>query len=421
MEELSIIQKQFDAYRSQLLELNMTRGQPSDADLDLSLRMIDVLDREDFVTPSGTDLRNYPGGIAGLPEARALFCDHIGVAPDEIIMGNNSSLELMTSILQWALIRGVASSDSPWMGQSPKMIVTVPGYDRHFKLLDSLGFDLVGVDINEHGPDIDAVEKIAVADSTVKGIFFVPTYSNPTGDTISQAVAERLVAMPTAAADFTIFGDDAYAVHHLEDEPEAVPNLLAEAKAVGNAERVILFGSTSKVTFASAGLSFLGMSVVNMAYWTNLLGLQSIGPNKFEQWRHVQFLEKYPGGPKGLMRDHAKIIKPKFDAVDRILTEELGASGLATWTKPKGGYFVSFNTTHPVAKRVVDLAAEIGVAFTPAGATYPGGVDPSNSNIRLAPTRPPLAEVEEATHVFATCVKLASAEYLSHSSNSSGG
>lgn len=413
MEDISAIQKQFDAYKSKSLNLNMTRGQPSDADFDLSLQLIDILDREDFITPSGIDLRNYPGGITGLPEARALFCEHLGVAPDEIVIGNNSSLELMTSILQWALIRGVYNSDGPWMGQSPKMIVTVPGYDRHFKLLDSLGFELVGVDINEQGPDIDAVEKIAATDSTVKGIFFVPTYSNPTGDTISQEVAERLVSMPTAAADFTIFGDDAYAVHHLEDDPDGIPNLLAEAKKVGTAERVILFGSTSKVTFAGAGLSFVGMSVANMAYWTKLLGLQSIGPNKFEQWRHVQFLEKYPGGINGLMREHAKIIKPKFDAVDQILTEELAGEALATWTNPKGGYFISFSTKYPIAERVVELAAELGVAFTPAGATYPGGVDPSNTNIRLAPTRPPLAEVEEATRVFATCVKLASAEYLS--------
>jgi DNA-binding transcriptional MocR family regulator len=408
---MSDIQQQYENYKAQGLKLNMQRGQPSDQDFDLSLPMLNIIDSEDVVTPSGIDIRNYPGGVAGLPEARALFCKQLGVEPPEIIIGNNSSLELMSSILSWALLKGVKGSESGWVTQSPKLIVTVPGYDRHFSLAMGLGFELVTVAITEEGPDIDAVEELAAHDPSIKGIFFVPTYSNPTGDTISERVATRLVGMQTAAPDFTIFADDAYAVHHLVDNPNPAPNLLALAKAAGNAERVILFGSTSKITFASGGISFIGMSEANVAHWSKVLGLQTIGPNKVEQWRHVRFLEKYPGGMAGLMSDHARILKPKFDAVERVLSEELGETGLATWRIPQGGYFVSFDTTRPVASRVVELAKEAGVALTPAGATYPGKVDPNNQNIRLSPSRPPADEVEAAMRVVACCVKLASAEY----------
>lgn len=408
---MSDIQQQYENYKAQGLKLNMQRGQPSDQDFDLSLPMLNVIDSEDVVTPSGIDIRNYPGGVAGLPEARAMFCQQIGVQPSEIIIGNNSSLELMGNILSWALLKGVKGSESGWVTQSPKLIVTVPGYDRHFKLAAALGFELVTVDITNEGPDIDAVEELAANDASVKGIFFVPTYSNPTGDTISERVAQRLVSMETATPDFTIFADDAYAVHHLVDDPDSAPNLLTLAKEAGNPDRVILFGSTSKITFASGGIGFIGMSEANVAHWTKVLGLQTIGPNKVEQWRHVRFLEKYPGGMQGLMRDHAKILKPKFDAVETVLREELEGTGLAQWTIPQGGYFVSFNTTRPVASRVVELAKGAGVALTPAGATYPGGVDPNNKNIRLSPSRPPAAEVEQAMRVVACCVKLASAEY----------
>lgn len=408
--DLQSIQAQYDAYKAQGLDLNMKRGQPSSKDFDLSLPMLTIVDGEDIVTPSGIDIRNYPGGVAGLPEAREMFSPQLGIAPSEIIMGNNSSLELMATMMQWALLRGVKGSNGAWLTQSPKMIITIPGYDRHFKLIAALGFELVAVDITETGPDMDQVEALVAADASIKGIFFVPTFSNPTGATISAETATRLASMPTAAPDFTIFADDAYAVHYLSEPPEA-PNLLAACKAAGNPDRVLLFGSTSKITFSGGGVSFMGMSEANVAHWSKLLGLQTIGPNKIEQWRHVRFLEKYPGGMHGLMRDHAKFLKPKFDAVQTILNAELDGTGLATWTNPKGGYFVSLYTDRPVAKRVIELAAEAGVALTTAGATYPGGVDPHNKNIRLAPSRPPLAEVEAAMQVVACCIKLASAEY----------
>ncbi len=411
MSNLGAVQAQYDNFKAMGLDLNMKRGQPSDADFDLSLPLLSAIDNEDFMTDSGIDIRNYPGGVTGLAEARAIFCEQLGVEPTEIMLGNNSSLELMSSFLSWALLKGVKGSSAPWVTQKPKLIVTIPGYDRHFKLAAGLGYDLVTVAMTKIGPDIDAVESLVASDASIKGIYFVPTYSNPTGDTISESTAKRMVRMRTAAPDFTIFADDAYAIHHLVENPKPTPNLLALAKEFGNPDRVILFGSTSKVTFASGGIGFAGMAESNMAYWTKLFGLQTIGPNKAEQWRHVRFLRKYPDGIAGLMRDHAKIIKPKFDAVQTVLTRELGGLRLANWTNPDGGYFISLDTDRPVASRVVELAAEAGVALTPAGATFPSGIDRSNRNIRLAPTRPPVSEVEQAMEVVACCIKLASAEY----------
>ena len=358
-------------------------------------------------------LRNYPGGQTGLPEARELFATVLGVRPSEMIVGNNASLKLMSNTLMWALLRGLKDSDGPWVGQSPKMIVTVPGYDRHFSLLDALGFELLSVGMTPEGPDMDAVEKLAASDPSVKGIMFVPTYSNPTGDTVSAETVQRLAGMETAASDFTIFADDAYRVHHLDDDEQHDPlNLLRAAEDAGNPDRVYLFGSTSKITFAGAGIGFMATSEANVAYLTKLTGFQSIGPNKIEQYRHVKFINSYPGGLAGLMRAHAANLRPKFDAVQDVLARELGGDGrFATWTDPKGGYFVSLDTTAPVADRVVTLAKDAGVALTPAGATYPHRKDPNNSNIRLSPSRPPVEEVAQAMEVVALCVKIATLEY----------
>jgi DNA-binding transcriptional MocR family regulator len=259
------------------------------------------------------------------------------------------------------------------------------------------------------GPDVTAVSQLAASDPAIKGIFFVPVYSNPTGDTISDEAVKTLATMPTAAPDFTILADNAYAVHHLTQEQERPLNLLRACEAAGNPDRVYLFGSTSKITFASGGIGFMASSEANVAYLTRLMAAASIGPNKVEQYRHVKFLQQYPGGLRGLMRDHASILRPKFEAVQEVLERELGGTCLATWSRPKGGYFVSLDTTKPVADRVVALAKEAGVALTPAGATYPHGRDPHNSNIRLSPSRPPVEEVKLAMEVVALCVKLASA------------
>lgn len=410
MTDYDALQKQYQDFKSRNLSLNMERGQPADANFDLSLPILSAVDEKNYTTDSGVDIRNYPGGILGLAEAREIFCEQLNVGPDEIMLGNNSSLEMMSRFLSWALLRGVNGSKKAWVNDSPKLIVTVPGYDRHFLLARELGFELVTTKMTSNGPDMDAIEKLVTSDKAIKGIYFVPTYSNPTGDTISQAFAERLINVKAAADDFTVFADDAYSVHHLRDNPTPAPNLLQIAKDADLPNRVILFGSTSKVTFASGGLGLAGMSTDNIAYWSKAMSTGSIGPNKAEQWRHVLFLRNYPGGIKGLMKEHAKILKPKFDKVQEVLNHELGNRNLATWTDPLGGYFVNLDTTHPVASRVVELAKEAGLALTPTGATFPDGTDPENRNIRLAPTRPPLEEVELAMQIVACCIKLATAE-----------
>jgi DNA-binding transcriptional MocR family regulator len=407
---LSDLQKKYNDYKAMNLKLNMQRGQPSDAEFDLSNDMLTIVGPNDVMSASKLDVRNYPGGVQGLPEARELFAEVLGVKPSETIVGNNASLHLMSDVLMWAMLRGLKDSKTPWSKMSPKVIVTVPGYDRHFLLLQEIGFELVTVPINSSGPDMDTVEKLVAKDPNIKGILFVPTYSNPTGDTISDDNIKRLASMKTAAPDFTIFADDAYCVHHLVDNPKVPLNLLTACKDAGNPDRVYLFSSTSKITFASAGLGFMASSEANIKYISNLFNAQTIGPNKLEQLRHVKFLRSYPGGIAGLMKEHAKLIAPKFAVVNEVLTRELGGTGLATWTKAQGGYFISLDTAQPIADKVIQLADDVGVSLTPAGATYPNGRDPNNSNIRLAPTRPPVQEVKLAMEVVATCIKLASAD-----------
>jgi DNA-binding transcriptional MocR family regulator len=412
MSDLKELQKQYKALKALGLKLTIERGQPGDDDFDLSNPMLTIVDGRDVKTPGGIDIRNYPGDVRGLLEIRVIAAEILGVKPEETIVGNNASLKLLSEVLCFALIRGLKGSPRPWCQcQAPKIIVAVPGYDRHFTLLHELGFEMPIVNMTGCGPDIAAVEKLAASSEDVKGILFVPTYSNPTGETVADETVRRLAAMKTAAADFTIFGDDAYVVHHLTDRPARPQNLLRAAEAAGNPDRVYLFGSTSKITFAGAGLGFMAASEANIEYLARLFGTQFIGPNKAEQYRHVKFLSSYKGGVAGLMREHAKLLKPKFDAVQNVLSRELAGSGLASWTNPAGGYFVSLSTAKPVAGRVVELAKAAGVAVTPAGATYPFGKDPADSNIRIAPTRPPVKEVEKAMEVLALCIKLASAEY----------
>jgi DNA-binding transcriptional MocR family regulator len=405
---MSTIRERYDGLRALGLKLDLTRGQPGDDNFDVSNAMLTIVDDTCLVTPSGVALRNYPGGIAGLKEARELFAPMVGVEPDEMIVGNNASLELLGKVLMWAMLKGVPGSPAPWCRGEVKVIVTVPGYDRHFLMLERLGITMIPVAMTSDGPDLAAIEKLVASDPTVKGLLYVPTYSNPTGDTTSQAVAERLGAMKTAAPDFTIFADDAYAVHHLDETPPPHPDLLGAAKRAGNSTRVVLFGSTSKITFAGAGVSFLAGSKQTVAWMGELMGTQMITANKIEQYRHVLFLGKYPGGIAGVMKAHAKLLGPKFTAVEEVLSRELGGKGLARWTKPKGGYFVSLDTEKPIASKVVQLAKEAGVALTPAGATYPFGKDPNNKNIRISPTRPPLEQVRKAMEVVAVCVQLAS-------------
>ncbi len=413
MESLKDLQTRYDSLKGLGLKLNIERGQPGDENFNLSNALLSIVTEKDVMTPSGFDIRNYPGGVLGLSEARELFGAVLGAKPEETLVGNNASLLILSKVLMWALVRGLFGSPAPWIKtDKPKMIVTVPGYDRHFTLLAEMGFEMIQVPITKNGPDMDAVEK-AAADPAVKGILFVPTYSNPTGDTVSDETVERLARMKTGALDFTIFADDAYVVHHLAENPRKPKNLLRACEEAGNPNRVYLFSSTSKITFASSGLGFMATSKDNLAYISKLFGTMFIGPNKAEQLRHVKFLAAYPGGIAGLMKDHAKILKPKFDITQKVLEKELGDTGLASWSNPEGGYFVSLDTSKPVAKRAVALCKEAGVAITPAGATFPFGKDPKDSNIRISPTRPPVAELEKAIEVLAVCIKLASAEYSS--------
>lgn len=406
---LSAAQAAYDELAALGLRLNLQRGQPSDADFDLSDGLLTAV-TPGATTLDGIDLRNYPGGVAGLPSARALFGRYLGLDAANTVVWNNSSLELQALVLGFALLHGVRGSQGGWVHDRPKIVVTAPGYDRHFLLLTTLGFELVTVDMEPDGPDVAAIER-AASDPAVKGVLFVPTYSNPGGETISAGKAALLAGLDAAASDFTIFADDAYRAHHL-GEPVRTVSFVELCASAGHPDRAFVFGSTSKITFASGGLGFVGTSVDNVAWLTKLLGAQSIGPNKVEQARHVRFLEGYPGGLAGLMRAHAALIAPKFAAVDEVLSSELGTDGgYATWTTPHGGYFSSLFTTAPVAARVVELADAAGVSLTPAGATYPGGVDPANRNIRLAPTRPPVEDVRTAMRVAAACVRLATEEW----------
>jgi DNA-binding transcriptional MocR family regulator len=410
MESLKDLQLRYEALKALGLKLNIERGQPGDDNFNLSNALFTIVTEKDVVTKSGFDIRNYPGGILGLPEARDLFAPVLGAKPEETLVGNNASLLILSQVLMWAMLRGLNGSPVPWCKiDQPKMIVTVPGYDRHFTLLSELGFEMIQVKMTKNGPDMDAVEK-AVLNPTVKGILFVPTYSNPTGDTASDETVRRLASMKTAASDFTIFADDDYLVHHLVDNPVKPKNLLHACQEAGNPDRVYLFSSTSKTTFASAGLGFMATSVANLAYISKRFGTMFIGPNKVEQLRHVKFLGAYPGGIAGLMKEHAKLLKPKFDMTQKVLEKELGGMGLATWSNPEGGYFISLDTAKPVAKRAVELCKEAGVAITPAGATFPFSRDPRNANIRISPTRPPVSELEKAIEVLAVSIKLASAE-----------
>ena len=408
---LDALLKRFREYKHMGLALDMTRGKPCAAQLDLSDGMLDVVSSRDFRAADGTDCRNY-GGFDGIPEARALFAEFMGVAPNELLVGGNSSLTFMHDTVARCYLHSNTDSDVAWRElPEVKFLCPVPGYDRHFAICENFGITMVPVDMTATGPDMEQVEALVAADASVKGLWIVPKYQNPTGHSLSSDTVRRLATMPTAAPDFRIFWDDAYAHHHLSETPDAVDDILAACKAAGNPNRVFLFGSTSKVSFAGSGISFYAASTPNVAWMRYHGSRQSIGPDKLNQLRHVRFF-KDMDGIRAHMRRHAAVIKPKFDAVLRILTEELGdgtAIG-ASWTRPNGGYFISFDTRDGCAQHVVTLAAEAGVKLTEAGATFPYGKDPRDRNIRIAPTLPSLAEIELATRIFAVCVQIAAAE-----------
>jgi DNA-binding transcriptional MocR family regulator len=391
------------------LSLDMTRGKPCPEQLDLANGLLTVLG-SDYRAADGTDCRNY-GGLDGLPESKALFAEFMEASPKEVLLGDNSSLSLMHDTIARALSHGVPGGDGPWSRGHVKFLCPVPGYDRHFAICEHFGVEMMNVELLDDGPDMDRVEQLA-ADPAVKGMWIVPKYANPSGATCSARVVERLAKMKTAAKDFRILWDNAYAHHHLTDSPPPLANLMEACKAAGNPDRVLSYGSTSKVSFAGAGISVMAASEKNVAWMRLHRSRSTIGPDKLTELRHVRFFRDMDG-MRAHMKKHAAIIKPKFEMVDGVLERELGGTGLATFTKPLGGYFVSLDTLDGCAKAVVKMAADVGVKLTEAGATFPYGKDPRDRNIRIAPTLPKLAEIEAAMEVLAVCVKRVSLKKLS--------
>lgn len=398
------LSNEYSAFQAAGLSLDLTRGKPSADQLSLS----DALDGSlggDYRDADGTDVRNY-GGLDGIKSAKALFAAMMEVDPSEILVGGNSSLTLMYQAQLFAMYFGLPEA-KPWYseGAKVKFLAPVPGYDRHFGVSDHLGIELIPVAMNEQGPDMDQVEALVKADPMIKGIWCVPRFSNPSGIVYSDAVVERFAQLGRIAGPgFRIFWDNAYAVHTLDADAPRLANLMALCRKYGTEDSVYLFGSTSKITHAGAGVAFVAASPLNLKELQKHLGLSQIGPDKVNQLRHVRFL-KNAAGIEALMTRHAALLKPRFDAV----LERLEAlKGIGSWTVPRGGYFIAFDTLPGLAKNVVTLAGEAGVKFTPAGATFPYGKDPEDRNIRIAPSFPKLAEIEKGTDVFVTCVKLAS-------------
>jgi len=400
---------EYAALQARGLTLDLTRGKPSVAQLDLSNDLLHLptttRDR------AGADVRNY-GGLDGLPELRELFAELLWVEPEQVVCGGNSSLTMMWETLVHLLLHGAPESPRPWsQEETVKFVCPAPGYDRHFTMLEDFGIEMLTVPMTVDGPDVAAVAALVRDDPSVKGIWIVPTYANPTGAVVSQEIAAALVSMPTAAPDFRIIWDNAYAFHHLTEQEAKSADVLSLAAASGHPNRPIMFASTSKITYAGAGVAVLAASVENRTWFLKHLALASIGPDKVNHLRHVEFFGS-PQGVRDHMHRHREILAPKFAAVDAALTAGLEGLAVAEWTRPTGGYFVSLDVLDGTASRVVNLAKEAGIALTPAGASFPYGRDPRDRNIRLAPSFPVLTEVEDAMAGVATCAALAAAEKL---------
>lgn len=407
----SRLEKQYLAFKSKNLALNMSRGKPSPDQLELSSGLFDSLNARTNKTADNIDVRNY-GGVDGIREAKELFAEIFAVRPSEVIVGGNSSLTMMYDTISRALLKGVRDSELPW-GKLPqiKFLCPSPGYDRHFAICEALGIEMITIDMLDDGPDMDKIEELVSKDATIKGIWCVPKYSNPGGVIYSDAVVDRLATMETKAADFKIFWDDAYTVHHLTNNPPHLKNILQACSKAGHADRVFIFASTSKVTFPGSGVAAMAASEANIKFILDQLSVQMIGPDKINQLRHVRFLKNLDHINEH-MKKHAKLIKPKFDLVLHELEAQLGDQRIASWSNPKGGYFISLNTLDGCAAEVVKRAAAVGVKLTKAGATFPYGKDPRDRNIRIAPTFPSLAELKMAIDVLCLCVQMVSVEKL---------
>jgi aspartate/methionine/tyrosine aminotransferase len=393
------------------LKIDMTRGKPGAAQLDLSNAMLTLPGNGDFYQADGGDARNYFGSVQGLPEARALFSRMMGAPPERILIGNNSSLALMHDCIVYALLRGVPGGSAPWSAAGPiTFLCPAPGYDRHFAICEAYGIRMITVPLTGSGPDMDVVEHLAL-DPSVRGMWCVPKYSNPTSETYSEETVERLARMPAGAPDFRIFWDNAYGVHHLTDRPAGLANILELAQDAGHPDRPLVFASTSKITFAGAGLALLAASEANIGWFVARSSTRSIGPDKLNQLRHVRFLRDHAGIER-LMAEHRRLLAPKFKAVDAAFERRVQGTGFARWTTPPGGYFVSVDVHEGCAGRVVELARQAGIAMVPAGQTFPYRKDPRDSNLRIAPSFPDLKEVAAGAEGIAICIEYAVAERL---------
>ena len=403
---------EFEGWKARGLTLNMARGKPGKAQLDLVSDIMTVLTDPDDCMDEGVNARNY-GELSGIPSARKLFAEILGCKPTQVFAAGNSSLQLMYDTVSKAYTHGLLHSESPWCRQEGlKWLCPAPGYDRHFRVTESFGFELVTVPMTENGPDMDVVEQL-IRDPKVKGMWNVPKYSNPDGIIYSDETIERIAAMKPAAPDFLLMWDNAYCIHEFDGEFVPFPDILSLCEKHGNADMVFEYASTSKITLPGSGVACFACSEANMAYLTKLLGVQIISFDKMNQLRHVKYLRD-KAHTLALMKKHAAILKPKFDMVTDTLAREIAPLGIAAWHTPKGGYFVSVNTAPGLAKRTLALCKEAGVVMTDAGATFPYGRDPQDSNIRIAPSLPPVEELEQAMAVFCCCLKLAALEQAAH-------
>lgn len=407
------VQKEYDDFKNQGLSLNMARGKPSSAQLDLAMKMLAAVNSydADYKASDGTDCRNY-GGLDGIIDAKNLFSPMLGVTNDELIVCGNSSLNIMYDTIAKCIIFGVDGVQKPWKDyEKIKWLCPAPGYDRHFAICESFGIEMITVLLNEDGPDMDMIEKLVSEDDTIKGVWCVPMYSNPTGITYSDETVKRFANLKPAAKDFRIFWDNAYCIHHLTETPDTLLNILDECKKAGNDDMVYMFASTSKITFAGGGIAVMAASKANVDYIKSLMTVQTIGFDKINQLRHAKFFGNYEG-LMAQMEKHREILQPKFEMVLDTLEREITPLGIGSWHKPRGGYFVSFDAMDGCAKRICQLCKDAGVVLTGAGATFPYGKDPHDSNIRIAPSYPPVEELELAMKLFVAAVKLASAEKL---------
>lgn len=408
------LEKEFEDARGKGLKLDMSRGKPSVAQLDMGMDIFDVLNsKSDMTSMEGVDVRNY-GVLDGLTEAKHMMADIMGVKAEQVIVYGNASLNVMFDAVSSAMTHGVMGH-TPWCKlDKVKFLCPAPGYDRHFSITQHFGIEMITVPMTPQGPDMDMVEKLTAEDESIKGIWCVPKYSNPQGYTYSDETVRRFANLKPAAEDFRIFWDNAYSVHHLYDEEERqdkVLEILTECEKAGNPDMVYEFASTSKISFSGAGVAAIATSKGNLECIKKTLAIQTIGYDKINQLRHVRYFKDFEG-IKAHMRKHASLMRPKFETVLRTLNEELAGLGIGEWTNPNGGYFISFESLEGCAKAIVAKCKEAGVTLTGAGATYPYGKDPKDSNIRIAPTYPTPEELAMAAEIFVLCVKLVSAEKL---------